>query len=59
PVHLGMKQTISVPYLERAIAKLDLGTYCICDGCNEDIPFERLEAVPGAIRCIDCENAVT
>ena len=45
---------------ERRIAEarraLADGRYGICQGCGREIPAERLEAVPEAIRCIDCQR---
>ena len=38
--------------LDRALRKLDEGTYGICEACGEPIPAERLEAVPGARLCV-------
>src|SRR5690242_1965640 len=38
--------------VERAIAKLDEGTYGVCDVCGEPIPDERLEARPWSSRCV-------
>jgi DnaK suppressor protein len=38
--------------VERALAKLDDGTYGTCDVCGERIGQERLEAIPWAVRCI-------
>ncbi|MGH2672035.1 MAG: TraR/DksA family transcriptional regulator [Actinomycetota bacterium] len=38
--------------VERALSKLDDGTYGTCDGCGEPIGDERLEAIPWAILCI-------
>lgn len=40
--------------VDRAIAKLDEGTYGICDRCGEPIPAERLEAIPSAVLCVRC-----
>ena len=37
-----------------ALRRLDDGTYGICEGCGSPIPFERLEAVPHARRCVTC-----
>ncbi len=37
---------------ERALAKLDDGTYGSCDVCGEDIGAERLDLRPYATRCI-------
>lgn len=57
PPHLEVKLNVSVAYIERALQKLDQGTYGVCDVCEENIPQERLEIVPGAIRCTACEDA--
>jgi DnaK suppressor protein len=38
----------------RALAKLDDGTYGVCDGCDARIPQGRLEIHPWAVRCVDC-----
>ncbi|MGH8992486.1 MAG: TraR/DksA C4-type zinc finger protein, partial [Acidimicrobiia bacterium] len=38
--------------LDRALHKLDDGTYGVCEACGEQIPPERLEAVPGARFCV-------
>jgi DnaK suppressor protein len=41
---------------ERALAKLDEGSYGRCDGCGGPIGAERLEALPWAAECIDCRS---
>lgn len=38
--------------VERALEKLDDGTYGICDVCGEPIPPERLDAMPWSTRCV-------
>ncbi|MGW3469629.1 TraR/DksA family transcriptional regulator [Saccharopolyspora sp. NPDC000995] len=40
--------------LERATARLDEGTYGICQRCGKPIAPERLEALPAATTCIAC-----
>ena len=40
--------------VDRALAKLDEGTYGSCDECGGPIGAERLEAVPWATRCVRC-----
>ena len=42
--------------VERAIEKLDEGSYGTCDGCGVEIPSERLEAIPWAILCVGCAS---
>jgi DnaK suppressor protein len=39
---------------ERALAKLDDGTYGICDTCGEPIPRARLQAIPDCVLCLAC-----
>ncbi|HET7235328.1 MAG TPA: TraR/DksA C4-type zinc finger protein [Actinomycetota bacterium] len=40
--------------VERALTKMDLGTYGPCERCGQPIGIERLEALPWVILCIDC-----
>jgi DnaK suppressor protein len=38
---------------DRALAKLDEGTYGQCDVCGQAIPEGRLEALPWAVLCVE------
>lgn len=40
-----------------ALQKIDDGTYGKCESCGQDIPAERLEAVPAATLCVACKQA--
>jgi len=42
--------------VDRALMKLDAGTYGTCERCGEPIGEERLEAIPWALLCIDCKK---
>lgn len=42
--------------IDRALEKLDEGSYGTCDRCGKLIAEERLEAVPYANLCIDCKR---
>lgn len=42
--------------IERALEKIDEGTYGKCESCGKEIPAERLEAVPAATLCVDCKQ---
>ena len=41
----------------RALARLRSGEYGRCSDCGADIPFDRLQAEPWALRCVGCESA--
>jgi DnaK suppressor protein len=38
-----------------AIARLERGEYGVCQSCGTEIPAARLEAVPHAALCVDCQ----
>lgn len=40
--------------VQRALAKLDAGTYGVCERCGSEIGDARLEAMPGTRWCITC-----
>ena len=42
--------------VERALAKLDEGTYGECDACGAAIPDGRLEIHPWAVLCVPCAS---
>lgn len=42
--------------IDRALAKIDEGTYGTCERCGQPIPEERLDAVPYATLCLSCRQ---
>ena len=40
--------------VDRALAKIEDGTYGFCDRCGAPIPEDRLEARPWAVVCLRC-----
>ncbi|HVL92510.1 MAG TPA: TraR/DksA C4-type zinc finger protein [Acidimicrobiales bacterium] len=42
--------------VEKALTKLDDGSYGICEGCQQPINPARLEAKPEARLCINCAS---
>lgn len=40
-----------------ALARLDAGTYGVCESCGQMIPAARLRAFPRATLCIDCKQS--
>lgn len=45
--------------IERALEKIEIGTYGICEVCQNEIQFERLKAHPTATRCVEHSNDQT
>ena len=45
-------------HVDRAVAKIDTGTYGSCEHCGNPIGRERLEAIPWALLCIECRKRV-
>lgn len=45
---------VTASRIERALEKLDEGTYGVCDACGEPIAEGRLRAAPASSTCIEC-----
>jgi RNA polymerase-binding transcription factor DksA len=43
--------------IDAALARVDAGTYGVCEVCGAPIPPERLEARPAAATCVRCASA--
>ena len=42
--------------IDAAQARLETGTFGVCERCNRPIPLERLRAMPTARYCIPCRS---
>jgi DnaK suppressor protein len=42
--------------IDHALAKIDSGTFGICEQCEEEISLKRLEARPETTLCIRCKE---
>jgi DnaK suppressor protein len=51
----SLEQTLA--RMERALAKLDDGTYGRCDSCGQPIAAARLHAMPDVTLCMTCAAA--
>ncbi len=56
-IGVGESLEAAVLRLDRALAKLDEGTYGRCDACGEPIAHARLQARPDSALCIDCAGS--
>jgi DnaK suppressor protein len=39
-----------------ALQRIDRGDFGVCERCGNDIAWKRLEAVPDARQCLDCQR---
>ena len=53
---LGLKQRLHE--VERSLVQIDLGTWGICTNCGKEIAKDRLQALPTAQLCGQCEKEV-
>jgi DnaK suppressor protein len=44
--------------IEAALEKMREGSYGKCEGCNDNIPLIRLQALPYATYCINCQQEI-
>jgi DnaK suppressor protein len=55
---LSNQERLMLDAIERALRRVEDGTFGMCVGCHREIGSKRLEAVPWAMRCIDCQERV-
>ncbi|MEN9594941.1 MAG: hypothetical protein RLY23_1424 [Actinomycetota bacterium] len=55
---ISAKARETVEEIDRAIARMEAGTYGVCVPSGVRIPFERLDAMPFAEACVFCRNRV-
>jgi DnaK suppressor protein len=53
---LGVNADQIVREIDRALGRIDAGTYGRCERCGNEIPEERLQAVPYATLCLSCKQ---
>jgi DnaK suppressor protein len=57
-VSLGCLETATheIQAIDKALKRIETGSYGLCEGCGQKIPVERLEAIPYAKSCIVCQT---
>ena len=53
---LSASATQAVEEIDRALRRMDTGSYGICERCGKKIGVARLEALPFAALCIECKS---
>jgi len=43
--------------IDRALTRIEAGSYGRCEVCGKDIPVSRLQALPTATTCLSCAEA--
>jgi RNA polymerase-binding protein DksA len=53
-LHILERQRAELSLVNQALVRLDTGRFGICEECEQEIPLERLQAVPYTRSCIAC-----
>lgn len=53
---LNIVEARKLQLIENALGRIRADRYGICMECSQRIPFPRLEAIPYALFCIDCQS---
>ena len=53
---LGENERTKLRLVEEALAKIDEGTYGVCERCEEAIPVKRLDLLPFTRYCVQCQT---
>ncbi len=53
---LSAQAMASIEEIDQALARIDQGTYGVCQRCGQPIPEERLKALPYASMCVRCKS---
>ena len=56
PKKYGGREKSFLDKINKALAKIDDGTFGTCEECGEDISIKRLEARPETTLCIRCKE---
>ena len=59
-VELGRldRESLQLALVRQAVEAVRQGKYGECTDCGEQIPVRRLEALPWAIRCVQCQEGL-
>ena len=53
---VGQRLRMTLDSVNRALEKMDQGTYAVCDRCGGPIDPARLKALPNATLCKSCQT---
>lgn len=55
---LADREREKLTYVDNALKRIELGTYGICESCEEIIEKERLMAMPFTKLCLSCQEDI-
>lgn len=55
-LELLQRDEATLAEIDEALGRVKAGTFGLCEGCEEPIPKVRLNAVPHARFCVDCQR---
>ena len=55
-LRLREREIKMIPKIDHALAKIEEGSFGLCEGCEEHLTFGRLMARPFATLCIACKE---
>ena len=53
---LSAQALSAVEDIDKALSRIEAGSYGVCERCGESIPRERLKALPYASLCVKCKS---
>lgn len=53
---LAQVESAELAQIDVALERMSSGQYGVCDACSRNIPLTRLQAVPYATLCIECQR---
>jgi RNA polymerase-binding transcription factor DksA len=54
---IGSQDSKRLKRIDGALTRIKQGKYGLCIKCGKRIPQDRLEAIPYALMCVECQSA--
>lgn len=55
---LAEVESRELAHIENALRRMNAGEYGVCEVCSKKIPMARLDALPYATMCIECQREI-
>ncbi|MFZ5572201.1 MAG: TraR/DksA family transcriptional regulator [Thermodesulfobacteriota bacterium] len=55
---IRQRSVIFIHRIEQALSRIENGSFGICDECGEEIPVDRLKALPDTAYCVGCKMEI-